>query len=579
MHRETLAINGVTALGDHRGASRAALKGVGMRRLISGLFVLLVGACSGGEGYEDRAGVATLPAAVQSYTVKTLRSYGAVGDGAADDSAALRAAFSGVAGICLDGEGLTYRVVGTIRAEGALCLRNASIRQAMTAIDTRPYIRSDESNAPPRLTAEDVRFYSADPVLTDAQHAALELRNNLRTICVTADNRASVILENVSVMRGSDPSLGSGFNAAAIYIDRATSIQMNAVEVFGYGQGAGISINDSTNVRLNQLNVHDLIWSLSPGDRVFTLAQFRDTWQWNNVPTYQYKPAEKKFAAVRSQERVAGVLILNSSDVVITDSRISELLFPIGGKMLPWQADGISAGYTTSLHVSATSIAHTWEGIDLTGSAGVDQFVLQDLTISNSFSFGIKVVHGSRSGQILNSTISYSGSNGIVFANEVNDFILSGLNVNETGVLYLRDGSTLRPWPNTAGIGIEGTADRLVSPAHVRIVNSEFSNINFPGAAQYGILATPANLIHIVAGNTDAVGMAVEGSKGLSTTSYSYTTVVQEYRNIVGCDGPLPEIMKLWDQAHESVRNPRWTTSQLRSHIRQQKNLGVYRCP
>jgi hypothetical protein len=579
-------------------------EGVGMRRLISGLFVLFMGACSGGEGDEGdgygstQAGLVAFPAsgltelspvrsmptgalaAPSSFTVKTLRSYGAVGDGAADDSVALRAAFSGVAGVCLDGEGLTYRVVGTIRADGALCLRNAYLRQAMTAIDTRPYIRSDETTAPPLLTSTDVRFYAADPVLTDAQHIALEQRNDLRTIFVTPHGTESVILENVSVMRGSDASLGNAFNAAAIYIDGAASIEMNAVEVYGHGQGAAIAIHKSKNVQLNALNIHDLIWSLSPGDRAFTLAQFRDTWKWNNVPTYQYfpQPEHRKFGLVRSQERVAGVLITDSSDVAITNSRISELLFPISGKMLPWQADGVTAGGTTNLHISATSIADTWEGIDLSG-IGVAPFVLQDLTIKNSFAYGIKVVHGSRNGQILNSTISYSGYNGVVFADDVNDFIISGLSINETGLLYLRDGSTLRPWPTAAGIGILGTTDRLASPSHVRIVNSTFSNVNYPGAAQYGILATPGNLIHIVAGNTDATGMAVEGSKGLSTTSYSYTTVVQEYRNIVGCDGPLAEIMKLWDQAHDSVRNPPWTTFQLRSYIRQQKSLGVYRCP
>jgi hypothetical protein len=92
-------------------------------------------------------------------------------------------------------------------------------------------------------------------------------------------------------------------------------------------------------------------------------------------------------------------------------------------------------------------------------------------------------------------------------------------------------------------------------------------------------LASPDDLIHIVAGNIDAVGMAVEGSKGLSTTSYSYATVVHEYRDIVGCDGPLSEVMDLWDQAHNSVRNPPWTTAQLRSYIRRQRSRGTYRCP
>jgi hypothetical protein len=462
----------------------------------------------------------------------------------------------------------------------------------MTAIDTGPYIKSDELKdaqgkdlPPPTLGPEQVKFYdeTVDRRLTDEEHAELELRNNLRTILVTANDTQSVILENIRIMRGSYDSLGSGNNAAAIYISRATSIEMNSVEIFGHGQGAGIAIHVSKNVRINNLNIHDFKWSLSPGDRAWTFDKLRQ-WNWNGVPIYEYRPERQQFAAVRAQERVVGILISDSSDVTIANSRVSELLFPISGKELPWQADGITAYGTTNFHISTTEIAHTWEGIDFTGT-GVQQFVLQDLEIKNTFAYGIKVVHGSRSGWILNSNISYSGSNGIVFQNEVDDVTVSGLNINETGVLNLKDGAgTLSPWPDGAGvaisgIGIKGSDDRDASPSHIRIVNSNFNNVNFPGAAQYGILATPENLIHIVAGNTDAVGMAVEGSRGLSTTAYSYVTTVQQYLNIVGCDGPLSEIIWLWDQAHNSVRNPRWTITPLRTYIRQQKNAGVYGCP
>ena len=61
------------------------------------------------------------------------------------------------------------------------------------------------------------------------------------------------------------------------------------------------------------------------------------------------------------------------------------------------------------------------------------------------------------------------------------------------------------------------------------------------------------------------------GSTGLSTTAYSYVTTAQQYRSTVGCYGPLEEIIWLWDQAHDSVRNPRWTLYRLRIHILEQK--------
>ena len=82
---------------------------------------------------------------------RTLRSFGAAGDGRRDDTAALQRALDGSDLHCLDGEGASYRMVGTLRSSRNLCLRNATLRQDLPPFDTSALHLLGA--APPRRTS------------------------------------------------------------------------------------------------------------------------------------------------------------------------------------------------------------------------------------------------------------------------------------------------------------------------------------------------------------------------------------------------------------------------------------------
>lgn len=449
------------------------------------------------------------------FATVSLLELGAKGNDNDDDTVAMRAAFQKSAnGVCLDGGQRTYRVNGTLRADGGLCLVNTSLRQMIEAVDTRPYIKST-GRPPPVMTAtEPTRFYPEDPVLDDAQHRALELRNNLRTILVTADGRASVFLRGVKVSRGDHETLGNGGNAAGIYVAGAVAVYMDDVEVYGRGRGHGIFVTASRDIRLSRLNIHDLLWSSDFGDRSFTLDQMRDAYNWNNVPLYAYDPKVRKFGVARSQEQTNGLVISNSENVSVEDSRISEILYNAHGTYIPWQADGITVGDTKNVRIVRTTIDNVWEGIDFTGQKGVDSFHLGDLTISNSFTYGLKLVWATRSGVVDGVNIRFSGMNGIVVAGSASDIDINNATVLETGTLNLRNGTRLSPYfldgvfrQNIAGIDVSrNSADPSSNPKRIRVRNATVRNVDHPQRMRFGVSSSVTEADNVTIENLRASG-------------------------------------------------------------------------
>lgn len=566
---------------------------------------LLLGLLAIGCGAPDEPTAATSAGALSSgdptapFTAptRTLSSFGAVGDGTTDDTAAVRAAFDAATDFCLDGENKTYRVVGTSRADHRFCLQNANFRQTISAFNTRPYIKSA---TPENLAAignhmgpSQVITYACDgtpkpcdPVLSEQAHSDFELRNNLRTIFVTAQGGA-IYLKNVHVSKGEHETLGNGGNASAIYLVGSPSVTIDDVEISGKGRGYGLSIYSSHNIKITALNIHDITWSLDLGDRAFTLADFKDRYVWNNVPIYQYEPKAKRYTVVRSQEQASGLVISDCSNIDVQNSRVSEIVFRLGNLLLPWQSDGVTVTESQNLSINGMEIAQTWEGVDLSGGdtpdKAVQNFTLQNIAVQDSFGFGLKVAHAARSGKILNSTVVYSGIAGVVFSGPGADFIVSGMNVLETGVVRSKDGTVfVNPWlsKTTAGVLVlTSGGSREMDPQHVRVVNSNFANTNHAKAMHYGVYGARTNLIHFVGGNLDVTGAKIEGSRNLIPTTYTYTDVVTNFRSVFGCDGALTDIIRIWDQSSDAVRNPPWSLPQMRFNLSTEKRNGTLKCP
>ena len=72
---------------------------------------------------------------------RSLASFGARGDGRTDDTSALKRALENSDRYCLEGDGKSYRVTGTLRAAKDLCLRNVTLVQAAVPVDTSSYIQ------------------------------------------------------------------------------------------------------------------------------------------------------------------------------------------------------------------------------------------------------------------------------------------------------------------------------------------------------------------------------------------------------------------------------------------------------
>jgi len=482
--------------------------------------------------------------------VQTLAAFGAIGDGTTDDTKALVAAFNSGGAVCLDGETKTYRVDGTLRARAGLCLRNAVLRQTAEPVDTRPFIRSARRPAE-ALSATDAVLYPEDRgLVSPADHERLMRIRSLRTILVTADGRYEVVLENVKVDRGAHATLGSASEAAGIFVVGATSAVLRHVEVTGQGRGNGIAIVDSRNVRLDAVNVHDLVWALEPVDQGYTLDEMQTKYRWNSVPIYVYSPKDRQFAQVRSQEQTNGIVVSRSENVAITNSAIDGVLFETDGHLIPWQGDGITVGRSTCVGIAKTRIARTWEGIDLTGQF-VTGFRLRDLVVDDSFAFGLKLVHAATDGAIERVRVARSGFAGIVIAGTSSDVVIAEADVTETGILHIDGGATLAPWVEPsgglgkiAGIGIWGDPNNE-HPSRIAIVESSARNIAYPGRARFGIRAD-SRFPEIVVDD-----VTVEGAKEGALSSIDHPMVTfdafqQLYRSMAGCDGDTAAVARLW---------------------------------
>ena len=108
---------------------------------------------------------------------RTLRSFGALGDGRSDDTGALARALDQSDRQCLDGERRTYRVTGTLRVTKNLCLRNARLVQARA----RSTQHRSSSDLCPIIRDATAVIDCGDPTIPPAQLDRLQESLSVRT--------------------------------------------------------------------------------------------------------------------------------------------------------------------------------------------------------------------------------------------------------------------------------------------------------------------------------------------------------------------------------------------------------------
>ena len=448
---------------------------------------------------------------------RSFQEFGAIGDGRADDTAAIGRALLVSERYCLDGGGRTYRVVGTLRAAKSLCLRNATLAQSLVPFDTSKYITG---TCP---VVDDTQAFTdcGDRAVPQEEMTRLLQSLGVRTLLIRSndDRPVRINLERVKIDRGRHTDGGSRIDSAGIWLDGADRVDFRDVEITGNGKGFGLFISNARNVTLNNLWIHDLIWSPYRGDARLREAAVASV-GWNRVPIREFRERRggvkiAKFYGVRIQEQVTCAQLQDVRHVRIQNARIErcEARFDTGD--LPWQADGLDIGQSSSdIVIDGATIDSTWEGIDVVaGGTGVRDLVINDLDVTNVFSFGLKLGYALRGARIDRPTLVNAGLAGAVVYGPVRDVRITGATIRDVGLISA-NGRTRSPWPsgNRSGIRIDSGGGGA-TPEGVLIEDATVSGS--PGNYEFGILNTGGRAIQLV--RFRAQGFARAQSQGFDT--------------------------------------------------------------
>jgi hypothetical protein len=440
-------------------------------------------------------------------TARTLRSFGAAGDDRRDDTAAIGRALSHSSEFCLDGEGRSYRVSGTLEVKKDICLRNATLVQSLPPFDTSAYIVAKCPVTPD----PDAVIDCGDPVVPAEQLSRLRQSLAVRTLLIRpADpkDRIRVNFDHVKVDRGRYPEGGSRTDSAGIWIQDAERVDLNSVEITGYGKGHGLFVNRSDRVNVNNLWIHDLVWAPYPGDAPLTVSRVSKI-GWNTVPIHEFRAAGRdgvkvsKFYGVRIQEQVTCALFSDVHHVQIRNARISRCMARFDSGDLPWQADGLDISRSSSdVRVDGATIDSTWEAMDVVANGnGVTDLVISNVAATNSFAFGLKLGKHLRRARLSDVRVSKAGIAGVVVYGPVTDLSISGAKVSDVGWIVGSDGKSFAPWPagNRAGFRIDGHAGGPSAgvPRNIEIDDATVTGGAVARGYEFGILNTGGTGIQV----------------------------------------------------------------------------------
>lgn len=438
---------------------------------------------------------------------RSLRTFGAAGDGQTDDTLALRNALSKSDQYCLDGQGRAYRVDGTLRVTKNVCLRNLTLLQSHVPVDTGAYIRQ-----PCPVTNDTSEVVDCgDPAIPAGQLAQLRESLSVRTLFIrpgAPQGEIRVILDRVKVDRGHYPQSGSRTDSAGIWIERVNGGDLNNVEITGAGKGVGLEVLRSRNLTVTNLSVHDLVWSPYAGDRPLVQSEVEAT-GWNSVPIHEFRDSGKgapaaKFYGVRVQEQITCASFSEVQNVLIRNPRINRCVAHFTDGNLPWQADGLDISRSSSnVTVESPEIDTTWEGMDVVGNGdGVTNLVIDNAKVTNSFGFGLKLGRRVTNTRIVNPTIVNAGIAGIVIYGAASGMTVSGGTIDGVGIVRA-NGRNLEPWAGMprAGlrlnVGPSGVGTSRAAPHDIEIDNLSIASSGAPSDYEFGLLNTGGIAVNV----------------------------------------------------------------------------------
>lgn len=399
---------------------------------------LLASSGSNSVGYLP-AGTGAVSRTVQGKLRETVSvaDFGAVGNGVADDTAAIQAALTAASvnggGAVALGRGATYQVTSKINIPS-----NCGLIGDGTATIYAPAASFNNTSLTTRYTSNsaviDLSGQTSGPFTANA----------------------NPFLINVKIQS----QVSQGRCVDAVVVRNATSPLIMGCEIYGFPVGCGIKAASLSGESLFANNyIHDFL---------------DNTTSWVGTP--------QSTAIELDNDRINSVA---SAGVKIVNNEINKIqLGAAAVTAYGYQTDGINIAHPTTVDyvIEGNRIIDVGEGVDSYGERGV----IAGNVITNSYGYGIKLIHGAAYNVIQSNTIYNTGISGIVLAGSnivgvgnCTQNAITGNIVTNVDYLGVWAASTA-----TAGIKVDNSNGGYTS----RVTNNLFSNNSLDGTGKYGII-------------------------------------------------------------------------------------------
>ncbi len=259
------------------------------------------------------------------------------------------------------GDGTTNDAAAVVQA------MNAAIAAGKPLVGTpgKTYAVSGQVTVPGSLTWRDAHLKQLTP----------ESSTSLRTIL--SSGHSGHRWSRISVDINGDGDYGSIEDYRGFSIASGSDMILEDLEVFGDNLLSAIVINGCTDVRLVRPYVHDITFNLGsdPGD-----------------------------------DRVNGVRIIGGKNVSIIDPVVHDLTGDFGtGNKRRYTRGIIASGGTQGLKISGGRIENIDQGIDITGSDGAVDFLIEGVLVKKPNSWGIKIANSPKRGKVIGNHVVEAG--------------------------------------------------------------------------------------------------------------------------------------------------------------------------